>query len=375
MKEKEKMKVAILTYHTSLNMGAVLQCYALQETIEKVLKCRCEVLDYHSEYFDDIYNIKRLTDQRNLKDLIKWFLTHKHKKVSFEKFKHFREQFLHLSDNVYTKTTIKSSNKLYNVFVTGSDQVWNSNLNNDDTTYFLDFVNDKNVKTSYAASFGSKDCTEFVAKNLKEFLKKYKAVSVREKEGIAIIKKYIPKMKVTQVLDPTLLPSVDLWESMINERIVKDAYILVYKIADTPNMLDFARDLSKKTGMKIICIHNSYNHYKGMNNITDASPLEFLNYLKYAEYVISSSFHGVCFSLNLQKEFFYELDSRKINNNSRIISLIDIVGLKSREIKSKSYHKVEKIDYLDVNKKLALAKSDSIKYIKKIGEVYNEERR
>ena len=366
------MKTAIITYHTSLNIGALLQCYALQKTIEKELNCVCEVLDYHSDYLDNIYKVQKITDQRNCKDIIKWFLTHKHRKKSYEKFAIFRKQFLNLSNSKYTRSSVKKSNDEYNVFITGSDQVWNSDLNNEDTTYFLDFVNKDNMKVSYAASFGSKDCTEFVAKRINELLKDYSAISVREKEGKSIIKKYLPKVKAEQVLDPTLLPSIELWNSMIQDRIVKVPYILVYKIADTPNMLDFARDLSKKTGMKVICIHNSYNHYKGMINITDASPLEFLNYIKYAEYVISSSFHGICFSLNLQKEFFYELDKRKINNNSRISSLIDIIELQSREIKTKEYCELKKINYTVVNKKLATARKKSIKYIHKIGEIYEK---
>lgn len=369
------MKIGIITYHTTSNFGAVLQSYALQKAIEQNLNCECEVIDYRSNYLNNLYKVKKITEINSLKEFIKWIIMHKHTEKTIMNFAKFREESLKQSRNSYTRENIDQTNSIYDVFITGSDQVWNTNLNNNDTTYFLDFVDYQKIKISYAASFGSKNCSQFVDKNLSTLLKDYQIISVRENEAKELVKKKIKQNTVELVLDPTLLLSQESWDQIINKRLIKEDYIVVYKIADTPTMIDFARKLAKKEKCKVICLHNSYQRFMGIKSIVDASPYEFLNYIKYAKYVVTSSFHGICFSLIFRKNFYFELDNRKENNNSRIESLINILKLNNRKIIAGKCEDKDAIDYQIVSKKLNQEIEKSLQIIGKIGELYEKSRK
>ena len=169
-------------------------------------------------------------------------------------------------------------------------------------------------------------------------------------------------------MDPTLLLNKYEWENMINnERIEKEKYIFVYVIAYTPTLLEFARKLGKERNCKVICFHTSYQKYRGMKNLTKVSPQDFLNYIKNAEAVVTSSFHGMCFSINLQKEFYYELDENKVNNNSRLKTLATTLNLEDRRIiNGKCIN--NRINYSEVTKKLEAERKKSIQFIEELGE-------
>ncbi len=372
---KKVMKIGTITYHTTSNFGAVLQSYALQKAIEQNFNCECDVIDYRSDYLDNLYKAKKITEISNIKELIKWIIMHKHTEKSIMNFAKFRKESLKQSEKTYTKENIAQTNSIYDVFITGSDQVWNTNLNNNDTTYFLDFVDSEKIKLSYAASFGSKNCSQFVDRNLSYLLKDYQIISVREEEAKELVKQKIKRKTVELVLDPTLLLPEVTWNKIINERIIKEDYIVIYKIADTPTMIEFARKLAKKEKCKVICLHNSYQRFRGIKSIVDASPYEFLNYIKYAKYVVTSSFHGICFSLIFHKNFYFELDNRKENNNSRIESLINLLKLNNRKIIDGKCEDKNEINYQTVSKKLNKEIEKSLKIIEKIGELYEKGRK
>lgn len=159
------------------------------------------------------------------------------------------------------------------------------------------------------------------------------------------------------------------WEKLIveNERLEKEKYIFVYIIAPTPSLLNFARKFGKEKKAKVICFHNGYQRYSGVKNLNKVSPIDFLNYIKYAECVVTSSFHGFCFSVNFHKEFFYELDINKKNNNSRLITLAKKLGLENREIVNGAAKNNDKIDYNIIEEKLNNQRQQSMNFIMKLG--------
>lgn len=360
------MKVGTLTYHDTRNFGAVLQAYALQKTIEN-LGVECEIIDYKSEFLNQVYKIKSIYEIKSLKEFIKWALTVKYEKKSKIKFDKFNKNKQKFSLKSYTKDNINETNDIYDAFFVGSDQVWNLNLNNIDTTYFLDFVSDEGKKFSYAASFGYKEIPDeyldITTKNLNTFSK----ISVREEQGKVIIGKTLKKTAQV-VLDPTLLLEKENWNKIeANIDNLKKDYILVYSVAATPSLFEFAKKLGKEKNCEIVYINRSYFNKLGMKNIRNASPEEFLAYVNRAKYIVTSSFHGVAFALNYKKEFFYELDIKPHNNNSRLESIIDMVGLKSREIINGSNSEVNnKIDYDKVSYIIEKERIKSIDYLNNI---------
>ena len=344
------MKIGIITYHRAKNLGAMLQSYALQKTLEKY-KGKCEIIDYRNEKMEESYKVKKIWECKSLKEKIKNILFMKKNKAFEEVRKEFNEKVQTISTKKYNKNNIKEANNDYDLFVTGSDQVWNVKLNYDDENYFLNFAEDNNKKNSYAASFGTNKINEEQKEKICNQLKTFNKISVREEEGKNVVRELTGRNSEL-VLDPTLLLNKYEWENMINnERIEKEKYIFVYVIAYTPTLLEFARKLGKERNCKVICFHTSYQKYRGMKNLTKVSPQDFLNYIKNAEAVVTSSFHGMCFSINLQKEFYYELDENKVNNNSRLKTLATTLNLEDRRIiNGKCIN--NRINYSEVTKKL-----------------------
>lgn len=359
------MKIGIITYHRAKNLGAMLQSYALQQTLEKYIG-DCEIIDYRNEKMENNYKVKSTKEIKSIKGKIKNLLLSK-KNKEFEKVREdFNSKIQKISKKTYNEKNIKEVNSEYDLFVTGSDQVWNPKLNYKDSNYFLSFVEDNKKRNSYAASFGTNKIDEEDKKEIKKELEKFNKISIREKEGQDIIKQLTNK-DAELVLDPTLLLNEKNWDNLIEEnRLVKEKYIFLYTIAHTPSILDFARKLAKKEKCKIIYFNSGYKKYSGMQNLNKVSPQDFLNYIKNAEYVVTSSFHGLCFSIDLHKNFYYELDKGKENNNSRLTTLTNVLGLESRKILDGKCKDTKDIDYNEIEKKLNKEREKSKNFIKNL---------
>ncbi len=358
------MKVGILTFHRAKNIGALLQAFALQHVVKNEFT-ECEIIDYRNEYIEEIYRCKSIKEVSSIKGLIKFLLTFR-KNKEFEKIRaDFISNYYNLSKKVYNKDNIEETNELYDIFITGSDQVWNPRLHMGDLNYYLKFVKDFKKRNSYAASLGSKDVELSV--EIQNEIKNINHISVREEEGKKTIERFISNKKVEVVLDPTLLLSKEEWIKYAeNEKLfLEEKYIFVYLIASTPKILDVAKKIAKEKNLKIICFHNGYRRYHGMKNLSSTTPFEFVNYIKNAEIVLTSSFHGMCFSVNLNKNFLFELDKNKENNNSRLVSLAKKLNLLDREIKDEKVN-LSDINYDDVNERLMKIRNESLEFIKKL---------
>lgn len=360
------MKTGILTYHGTRNIGAALQAHALQKVLTD-FGHDCELIDYRSQHLEEAYKIKNIFELKSFKELVKWSLSVKSSKKSVENYKKFNDKYQRMSEETYTLNNIAMSNDKYNTFIVGSDQVWNMNLNGNDSTYLLDFVDERNRKISYAASFGYKEIPDKFKSITKDKLKSFDKISVREVSGQDIVFKDVNRESQV-VLDPTLLLEKEYWSTFVNTRKNEKEYILMYIIAATPTILKFAKKLSKKYDCDIICVHNSFKLYPGVRNIRDCSPSQFLEYAKNAKFIVSSSFHGICFSILFEKQFFFELDNKPENNNSRIETLISKLNLWDREIIDGKSVNGARIKYSEVTNLLIQERKASKDFLSEINE-------
>lgn len=368
------MKVGILTYHDTTNYGAVLQAYALQKIINS-FNIDCEIIDYKCDAITDRYKITPFYKCKNIKKSIKALLTNKSNRILKEKFKYFNEKYQRVSPKTYYLKNIHETNKIYDKFIVGSDQVWNLDLCGKDTTYMLDFVNNNYKKNSYAASFGYQKVPDDYKHVTIELLKKFNNIFVREEQGIKIVKELLNK-NVQKTLDPTLLMNSIEWDKLIcntqyNIKNYKKNYILLYIIAPNKEIINFAKKIARKEKCEIIYLNHSYKNILGVKNVKGTAPEEFIEYIKNARYVITTSFHGVAFSINYKKQFFYALSSEKDNFNSRIENLVDILNLKNREI-GNNFEAYSDINYNIVMKKLEEEREKSINCLKSILEKSND---
>lgn len=355
------MKVGILTFHRAINYGAVLQTFALQKVLSRY--CECEVIDYRCKYIENLYKPFNISKDRFIRSLISTILKYRSRKIKMIKFYKFLDNNVKLSPS-FNKSDLKNIEDNYDVFITGSDQVWNNSCAGFDKTYFLDFVSDKRKKNSYAASFGFNKIPNHLEQEYFRLLQGYNNISVREKSGSVIIKCLLGR-NVSVHIDPTFLLTKEEWQEYAYPIHQKKKYILLYSVLKPDKILDYATRLSRETGYKIIYINDSPIKKINAQYLRCSSPEEFLGLFNEAEYVITNSFHGTVFSIIFEKKFFAEVNS-KGKMNYRIIDLLEKIGLENRIITNYSTISNELIDYKKVNKKIGLEKQKAFSYLKSI---------
>ncbi len=305
------MKIGILTlFHKSTNYGGVLQAYAL-----------CKFLNDQGHAAEQILYCQKSTKINKTKITAKKIAEkvfagikrrlYRNKNQEIRKrletlFVDFRDSVPH-SDRVYTKETIGESVSKYEVFVTGSDQVWNPNWH--DTSYMLDFVGQGTPKVSYAASFGVERFESIFENILQKNLRDFRGISVREKTAQELLSKVL-EQEVEVCVDPTLLLSAKDWDEVASDRLMKDKYVFVYFLGNDKKMRRLAEQFAKEKGLRLVMIpdligsYTKEDHKMKATFLTQATPNDFVSLVKHAEYVLTDSFHACVFSLLYQKEFF-----------------------------------------------------------------------
>lgn len=342
-------KIGILTFQDTVNYGAVLQEYALQRFINKEYGNICEVIDYKNSELEKVEKPLKLFKQKSLKGIIKYITCHGYQINKWERFDNFKKNYVNISQEDYDKETITNADKKYDKFIVGSDQVWNTQLTGNDFTYYLDFIKDSHKKNSYAASFGYSKLPEEVKEKAIDLLKDFNTLNIREKQGKEIIINEIKNKEVNVVMDPTFLLDKEEWKKFADEN--EKSYIVVYMIDFKKEVFDFIKKIAKEEKCKIIYIHDAILSQIGMINSRDASPEQFISLINNAKIVVTGSFHALCLSIILEKDFYYTLNSLN-NRNSRLINLIELTRLENRQVLNGECKTREKIDYSKVNEKL-----------------------
>lgn len=326
------MNVGILTYHNALNYGAVLQCYALQQTMIRN-GFYCEVLDYKSEGIERQYNKVKLGQCRSIKNFVAHNSTCYIRRQKKKKFKTFLSKNIKLSEEILHLSDISN----IDCVIVGSDQVWNPVCNRGDASYLLSDLPDDIKRIAYAASIGKNENIELYQANHQidyvKFLKKFAFISLREKDSVEYFKN--KNMQSEFVVDPVLLCDRDVWKSMIQP--VEERYIFVYNLGNYDNLFNVVQELKKITHLKVRIINQNVKGTLksfGYEDLSNSSPDEFLSLLSNAEYVITDSFHGTAFSLIFHKKFYSIANPRSNSANNRLYSLLSELGLEGRFLKA-----------------------------------------
>lgn len=364
----KKIRTATITFHEAINYGAILQTYALQQSILK-LNIENEIINYSCKDIEKVYRLIRLDSLRGFIKSIVSIKSFYYKKKNFNTFiKEHIKMTPKVNKNFLCSETF---NKQYDVFITGSDQVWNYEITNFDKTYMLDFVREDKKKKSYAASFGIGEIPSRYKLEYKRYLEKFSSILLREKTGIQIIEKLLNK-KVETVLDPVFLLSKEEWNTIIKPNKfdeIKNKYILVYM--PTVEMKTFVEALSKKYKLPIYNITDPILKWKNSFGKIESSlsPNEFVNAIKNAKFVVTASFHATVFSIIYNKEFYINIDSKGKVRGSRLIDLLNLLGINNREISEQKIEDLNLLNWKDINKKLQIEKEKSFQKLKQMLEV------
>ncbi|HJH90308.1 MAG TPA: polysaccharide pyruvyl transferase family protein [Fusicatenibacter saccharivorans] len=352
-------KIGILTFHKSINYGSVLQSWALSRVISK--RFVVEIIDYEPQNYEFLYaNYRPWKSWNNIKYNLKRMPLSSALNNQQQLFKKFRDKQLPLSRKKYNYNNGCDIKEEYKGIVVGSDQVWNIRAKDCDPIFFLPF-NYSGNKVSYACSINDTDYTEKnLPSNLASEICDFDFISIREESGKNKLEQFIAKQKkVYTLLDPTLLCNSSEYDSLLNDRIVDGKYIFLYNVWTSEAGIQAAKFLSKKLNMPVYTIMTASN-VKEINLLKKSgilvdtvrtSPSDFLNFFKYASYIVTESFHGTAFSLIFEKPFVC-VSNR--TNDERLNNILTLVGLKDRYMKLgelQTFDLKQEIDYEIVTEK------------------------
>ncbi len=339
-------KIGILTYQNTLNYGAMLQAYALCKYINNC-GVKCEVINYHNKKIEEDEFKYTYINFSSIKNFFNSLMLHNLYKSKKNKFQSFYKENVNNSKEHYYRNTISNVEKIYDKIIVGSDQVWNMNLNGEDYTYMLDNISKKEIKNSYAASFGYSNIPNKYKNKCEKFLNNFNTLYVREKSGENIIQDLCNKKAYTTI-DPTFLLSKNDWKKLCKNK-YKKKYIFVYMVDFKKNIKSIV-EFAKQNNAEVITITESKRKYKDVIYLRDASPEEFVDLINNAFCIITGSFHAVSLSINLEKDFYYlnNLDGK----STRVKNILEISNLLNREIVTPNV-KFERIDYNNLDNKLS----------------------
>ena len=369
------MKVGIITFHGSHNHGSVLQAYATQKTIEG-FGCECEIINFRMESQKRYYSLypKGYGMWMLGQDLLMLPFHHK-RAVRARKFEDFIGSIKLSGSEMSNRDELQSIVGRYDVYLAGSDQIWSNRIPElvgakEDFTgvYFFDFADNDKPRIAYASSVGEAAYDELIGK--KKWIEKFVALSTREKYGVDVLKRIVDK-DVELVLDPTFLFNKGQWGELAGkERLIKEPYIFLYTLHGLKHGLKWGRilsDFGKKTGLKVIAVSPFFPiTARGVKNIIDAGPIDFLNLIKNAELVFTDSFHGTAFSINMNKPFYSYVG--KNTGDNRKLGIMLQFGLEDRALESLEdiYHINEfKLDYSVYNPVIDKARMKSKEWLEK----------
>ncbi len=326
------MKVAIITLHRIYNYGSALQTYATQKLFENM--------------GHEVRVIHYITPQRTLK---KTFLSlpeaqinasavkrlaYRAAKVSSIALKEltfgrFVRAKLHLTKRYITAEDLDRDPPVADLYITGSDQTWNSTYNEGvDRGFFLDFIPAECRRIAFVSSFGKEALNEDEKAQTRYYLSRYQGISVREDSAVRILED-LGIQNGVQLIDPTLQIPREQWLSLASKRLIGQKYLLLFLLYnEDENATAFARQLADSHGWKVVKLSWEMRAPAGVDVLmTHRSPEDFLSLMQHAEFVVTNSFHGLAFSVNLEKQFVV-VPRREFN--SRIESLLRLTGLENR---------------------------------------------
>lgn len=233
-----------------------------------------------------------------------------------------------LSKPFYTEDVFREKCPKSDLYVSGSDQLWNYKHNEgNDKHYFFDGI--EGVKIAYASSIGMESLPEDYAQYLKEQLSQYKAISVREQSAVKLLDSI--GLSSTHVLDPTFMLTKEEWKHFTSKRLVKENYLFVYlpyNIENKDIVYRSVRKIAKAKNLKVISYSdNVFRDQYADKTIYFVDPGDVLSLIYHADYVVTNSFHGTAFSINLNRQFWVYMPSKF---STRISSILDLCGLSSR---------------------------------------------
>lgn len=342
-------RINIVTFSHAHNYGAMLQAYSLRKFLENN-SYEAKILNYRDNYIEKNYKVFQI-DKKNiktiLKSIIKSVLFYSKNKRRYLSCKAFEDNNLIFTNKEFFEEKELENYNDCDILICGSDQIWNYQITGAvSNIYTLNFGR-KLKRISYAASIGD---LELFSTKKEDYLNKIKNIdfiSVREDDANEYLSKVLNK-RIKTTIDPTLLITREEWDKLLEKQTsnsMKEKYIVAYYVYPDEEFIKITNYISQKTGYKIVYFSMRNPGLKKVcKNAYEEGPLEFVNYIKNAEYVVATSFHATIFSILYEKDF-YIIPHKK--TGSRVSNLLYRLGLNNRILNNLS-----DFEKKDINKKI-----------------------
>lgn len=290
--------VGIINFWWFPNYGANLTAYSLQEVI-KSFGFTTKLINYQHYWSTTIF--------------LDTFYENMHENTFAQR---FAEQYLDTTEPIKSEVDYKNLNNKINTFVVGSDQVFRDDFTgNRIDKYFLDFTSCDKKRIAFSASFGK---NSYIAdlntqRKIENLLKRFDYISVREKSGLAICEKLF-NVKADWTLEPVFLLDRNYWEDFASKsKFDNKGKIATYYFDSKEENIRLANVLQKKYTRDVTILNES-----------DMDVEDFLKAIQTCDFLVTNSFHGVCFALLLNKQICLIGNN---NNANRISSLFERFGI------------------------------------------------
>ena len=350
------MQIKTITCHDVYNHGASLQAYALQTYLSS-LGHDVEIIDYKPDYLSGHYNLWAISnpifDMPVVKQLyllakLPGRLISLRRRWKFDK---FTREYLHLTPQRYhSSEELKANPPQADVYIAGSDQIWNTLFQNGrDAAFYLDFAPKTAKRITYAASFATKDVVEEFKPFVRRMLQGLDCISLREKVSLPLLES-LGRNDGVSVCDPVFLLSRQQWNELIpTPKENHEPYLLVYDSDHSQRLKDAAVQIAKSRNLRIYNI-SAFRLSYADRDYWCSGPFDFVRLIRDAEFVVSNSFHATAFSLIFHREFCVVNRTEAINE--RMLSLLEQYGLQGRMITSSVADLSSAIDYHMVQSKM-----------------------
>ncbi len=356
----KKYDFGLVGFWYTMNYGAALTAFALANVV-KALGYSVLMIEAPGIYFadDNVVYEKNSTVRK------------------------FISQYFQISERQASPYQMQSLNDVCEAFLVGSDQLWGwqpGKYHDGGAYYLLDFVNGIKKKVAYGTSFGK---TEFSGdtEDVNAFgfhLRRFSDVSVREQDAVSLCNDCFG-VAATWVVDPVFLLSEYEYEiaakrSPIKSKVEGEKYIFVYMLQPTKQKNEIIRQVMSRLGMKVVAVSDLDTRYGEVyqcdewefEHYTKLEVADWLKLIQGAEFVLTDSYHGFCFSLIFRKQFLALTPRGGLN---RFNTIAGIIGLEGRidigGSNEPDYERLADIDYIQVWEKLQPEITRSRKWLEK----------
>ena len=363
-------RIGIITIQKCDNFGADLQAYALG--------AKLRLMGYDAENIDYLFYknprhrggkmekpVLPISPKNRVKEVLFPVLTVFRRLRNFsrqakrdERFEAWFKENVRVGEEYRSVESLYENPPKYDVYMVGSDQVWNPRLYSNIKPYFLDFVPQGAKCVSYASSFGVSELSGPVFHKYKQWLKKFSHIGLREKKGVETVEAMALNAEVAHVLDPTLLLTANDWEKVAirPEDAPADKYLLLYDLIASQGTVDLARRWAAQEGWQVIRIGAGAR-----------GPGEFAWLFAHAQSVVTNSFHGTAFAV-LNHKPFYSVVPSGMTNASRIESLLNTISLQHRLVRAEDVAEISisaELDWNSIDERLNDARDKSVRFLRR----------